>query len=129
MDHPEFRDAGPGPIALAAVFAAQSQFSRSDPSFGGGALTCAHYWITASSDIAIGRIFFTYTDSGGRQFNYSEFAGNSAAVAVSMAHYPESRNASNAAGQFGTQVALGMAVNIVKEFWPGREREASGRRD
>jgi hypothetical protein len=149
-----------GTIALAAVFAGESQFSRSDPSFGGGVQANAHYWATAYSDLAVGnymteaifptflhqdpryfrrgsgsgwsrlgsavgQIFWTHTDSGGRQFNYSEIAGNSAAVAISMAYYPGQRNASNAAEQLGTQVAVDMAVNIAKEFWPSRERRAS----
>jgi hypothetical protein len=149
-----------GTIALAALFAGQSQFSRSDPSFGEGSLGYAHYWITAYGDLAIGnymteaifptflhqdpryfrrgygsrwsrlgsavgQIFWTHTDSGGRQFNYSEIVGNSAAVAISMAYYPANRNASDAAEQLGTQVVVDMAVNIAKEFWPSRERKAS----
>jgi hypothetical protein len=149
-----------GTIALAAAFAGESQLSRSNPSFGGGAEGYAHYWITAYSDYAIGnymteaifptllhqdpryfrrasgsgwsrlgsavgQIFWTHTDSGGRQFNYSEIAGNSAAVAISMAYYPGQRNASNAAEQLGTQIAVDMAVNIAKEFWPSRGRKAS----
>jgi len=77
---------------------------------------------------AVGQIFWTHTDSGGRQFNYSEIAGNSAAVAISMAYYPGQRNASSAAEQLGTQIAVDVAVNIVKEFWPGRERRASRKR-
>ena len=76
---------------------------------------------------AVGQIFWTRTDSGGRQFNYSEVAGNSAAVAISMAYYPGNRNASSAGEQLGTQIAVDMAVNIVKEFWPGRQRKASRR--
>ena len=149
-----------GTIALAAAFAAESQFPRSEPSFGGGAPAYAHYWITAYSDFAIGnymteaifptflhqdpryfrrgsgsgwsrpgsavgQIFWTRTDSGGRQFNYSEIAGNSAAVGISMAYYPGNRNASSAVEQLGTQIAVDMAANIVKEFWPSRERRAS----
>jgi hypothetical protein len=74
---------------------------------------------------AVGQIFWTRTDSGGHQFNYSEIAGNSAAVAISMAYYPGNRNASSAVGQLGTQIGLDMAVNIVKEFWPSRQRRAS----
>jgi len=72
---------------------------------------------------AVGQIFWTHTDSGGHQFNYSEIAGNSAAVAISMAYYPGNRNASSAATQLGAQVAVDMAVNIAKEFWPGRGRK------
>lgn len=125
-----------GTITLAAAFAGESQFSRSNPSFGGGAQAYAHYWIAAYSDFAIGnymteaifptflhqdpryfrrgsgsgwsrlgsavgQIFWTHTDSGGRQFNYSEIGGNSAAVAISMAYYPGNRNASNASEQSG----------------------------
>ena len=79
---------------------------------------------------AVGQIFWTHTDSGGRQFNYSEIAGNSTAVAISMAYYPGSRTASDALSQLGAQVGVDMAANIVKEFWPngGRKRgkHASG---
>jgi hypothetical protein len=72
----------------------------------------------------VGQIFWTHTDSGGRQFNYSEIAGNSTAVAISMAYYPGSRTASDALSQLGAQVGVDMASNIVKEFWPsgGRKR-------
>jgi hypothetical protein len=45
---------------------------------------------------AVGQIFWTHTDSGATQFNYSEIAGNSTAVAISMAYYPENRRASDA---------------------------------
>lgn len=149
-----------GTIALAATFAGQSQFSRSDPSFGEGPQAYAHYLVTAYSDLAIGnymtegvfptllhqdpryfrkgsgsrwsrlgsavgQIFWTRTDSGGREFNYSEIVGNSAAVALSMAYYPGNRNASSAAEQVGIQVAVDMATNIMKEFWPNKERRAS----
>jgi len=146
-----------GTVALAAAFGAESQFSRSQSSFGNGAGGYARYWSTAYADFAIGnlmtegvfptllhqdpryfrrgsgsgwsrlgsavgQIFWTRTDSGRKQFNYSEIAGNSAAVAVSMAYYPSSRNASDAAVQLGVQVAVDMASNIVKEFWPARLR-------
>jgi hypothetical protein len=151
-----------GTIALAAAFAGENQFSRSNPSFGEGAEGYAHYWITSYSDFAIGnymteaifptllhqdpryfrrgsgsgwarlgsavgQIFWTHTDSGGRQFNYSEIAGNATAAAISMAYYPGQRTASDAAEQLGTQVAVDMAVNIVKEFWPSRARKARKR--
>lgn len=71
---------------------------------------------------AVGEIFVTYTDSGGRQFNYSEIAGNSAAVAISMAYYPDNRRASDALSSLGVQIAVDTAANIVKEFWPERRR-------
>ena len=81
------------------------------------------------SGSAVEQSFWTHTDSGGRQFNYSEIAGNSAAVAISMAYYPGDRNASNAAEQLGTQVPEDIAVNIVKEFSPSRERKALRKSD
>jgi hypothetical protein len=72
---------------------------------------------------AVGQIFITYTDSGGKQFNFSEFGGNSAAVAISMAYYPANRHASDAASKLGLQIALDATSNILKEFWPqGRRR-------
>lgn len=74
---------------------------------------------------AVGQIFWTHTDSGGRQFNYSEVAGNATAVAISVAYYPENRDASDAVEKLGTQIAVDMAANIVKEFWPNRERKTS----
>jgi len=72
---------------------------------------------------AVGQIFWTHTDSGGHQFNYSEIAGNSTAVAISMAYYPGSRRASDAVQDLGTQVAVDMAANILKEFWPSHNRK------
>jgi hypothetical protein len=74
---------------------------------------------------AVGQIFWTRSDSGRHMFNFSEFAGNSTAVAISMSYYPGSRTAGDAATQLGTQVAVDMAANIVKEFWPSRSRKSS----
>jgi len=50
-------------------------------------------------------------------------------VAISMAYYPGGRNASNAAEQVGTQVAVDIAVNIVKEFWPSGGRKGGKHKD
>jgi hypothetical protein len=76
---------------------------------------------------AVGQIFRTRTDSGGHQFNYSEFVGNSTAVAISTAYYPADRNVSDAVSQLGIQIALDMAGNVIKEFWPNRDGKASQR--
>jgi hypothetical protein len=151
-----------GTVALAAVFGADNQLSRSEPSFGNGPGAYARYWAASYADFAIGnfmtegvfptllhqdpryfrrgsgsrwsrlgtavgQIFCTRTDSGGHQFNYSEFGGNSAAVAISMAYYPASRRASDATSQLGVQIAVDLATNIVKEFWPSREGKPSRR--
>jgi hypothetical protein len=72
---------------------------------------------------AAGQIFWTHNDSGRGQFNYSEIFGNSAAVAISMAYYPENRNAPDAISKLGTQIGVDMASNILKEFWPDLERK------
>jgi len=72
---------------------------------------------------AIGQIFWTHTDAGGTQFNYSEIAGNSAAVAISQAYYKDHRTAADGASKLGMQVGVDMAGNILKEFWPEVQRE------
>jgi hypothetical protein len=42
------------------------------------------------------QIFWTHADTGRGQFNFSEIVGNSTAVAISDAYYPENRNAPDA---------------------------------
>lgn len=74
---------------------------------------------------AVGQIFWTHTDSGGSQFNYSEVVGNSAAVAISMAYYPNSRNVGDAVEGLALQIGVDTACNIVKEFWPASPRTSS----
>jgi hypothetical protein len=71
---------------------------------------------------AMGQIFWTHKDSGGMQFNYSEILGNSTAVAISNAYYPDSRTASSAVSRLGVQVGVDMASNILKEFAPELNR-------
>ena len=77
---------------------------------------------------AMGQIFWTHTDSGGTQFNFSEIVGNSTAVAISAAYYPEGRDVTSAVSKLGSQIG----VNMLKEFWPdlhrkfSRERKATG---
>ncbi|MDQ6663845.1 MAG: hypothetical protein M3Z23_05590 [Acidobacteriota bacterium] len=72
-----------------------------------------------------GQIFFTHNDSGKTQVNYSELAGNSTAVAISMAYYPENRDAGSAISKLGNQLAVDMISNILKEFWPDLDRKFS----
>jgi hypothetical protein len=74
---------------------------------------------------AVGQIFWTHTDSGGTQFNYSEIAGNATAVAISQAYYPDSRDASSAVSKLGSQIGVDMASNVLKEFWPDLRRKFS----
>ena len=74
---------------------------------------------------AMGQIFWTHTDSGGAQFNYSEIVGNATAVAISTAYYPEGRDVSSATSKLGTQIGVDMAGNVLKEFWPDLRRKFS----
>jgi hypothetical protein len=72
---------------------------------------------------AAGQVFWTHTDAGRGQFNFSEIAGNSSAVAISIAYYPDNRTAGEAVSKLGTQLGVDMGSNILKEFWPDIERK------
>jgi hypothetical protein len=74
---------------------------------------------------AVGQIFWTHTDSGRTQFNYSEILGNSTAVAISNAYYPDNRDVGDAVEKFGLQIGVDMASNVLKEFWPDVSRKFS----
>jgi len=72
---------------------------------------------------AMAQIFWTHKDSGGTQFNYSEVIGNSTAVAISEAYYPDNRNVSDAVSRLAIQLAVDTSANVLKEFWPDVERK------
>jgi hypothetical protein len=74
---------------------------------------------------AAGQIFWTHTDSAKGQFNYSEILGNSTAVAIGNAYYPDNRTVSNGVSKLTQQLAVDMASNILKEFWPEISRKFS----
>jgi hypothetical protein len=78
---------------------------------------------------AAGQIFWTHTDSGRTQFNFAEIIGNSTAVAISNAYYPDNRTAANAVSKLGVQLGVDMAANILKEFWPDLNRKFSRNRE
>jgi hypothetical protein len=71
---------------------------------------------------AVGQIFWTHRDSGGTQFNYSEVLGNSTAVAISNAYYPDNRSAAAAISRLSTQLGIDAASNVLKEFYPDIEQ-------
>lgn len=71
---------------------------------------------------AAGQIVLTHTDSGKTQLNFSEIVGNTTAVAISNAYYPDNRNVSNNLLKLGVQIGVDMAGNILKEFSPDLER-------
>lgn len=74
---------------------------------------------------AMTQIFWTRTDSGGHQFNFSEVGGNATAVAIANAYYPDNRNAQAALSGLGVQLGIDMASNLLKEFWPDLSRKFS----
>jgi len=74
---------------------------------------------------AAGQIFWTHTDSDHTRVNVSEIIGNSTAVAISTAYYPDNRTATNAVSKLGVQLGVDMAANILKGFWPDINRKLS----
>jgi len=64
------------------------------------------------------RVFVTHTDAGAVRFNYSEWVGNSVAVALSNAYYTKSRDVEDNLDKLGLQVATDSLSNVIKEFWP-----------
>jgi hypothetical protein len=74
---------------------------------------------------AVGQIFWTHTDSGHGQFNLSEIIGNSTAVAISSAYYPDNRSAVDASTKLGVQIGVDIAANVLKEFSPELNRAFS----
>jgi hypothetical protein len=77
---------------------------------GGGKMHRAAYAAT--------RIFISRTDSGGQQFNFSEWLGNASAVAISNAYYPDTRTAGDNIERLGIACATDAFSQVMKEFWP-----------
>jgi hypothetical protein len=67
---------------------------------------------------AASRIFISRTDSGGQQFNFSEWLGNGVAVAISNAYYPDTRTVSDNIERLGIACATDAFSQVMKEFWP-----------
>jgi len=68
------------------------------------------------------QIFWTRSDSGRMQFNFSETIGASTGVAISNAYYPDNRNARDAATRLGVQIGVDIVGNVLKEFSPELNR-------
>lgn len=64
------------------------------------------------------RIFVTHTDAGTTRFNFSEWVGNSTAVAFSNVYYTKTRDVEDNVDKLGLQVATDAISNVLKEFWP-----------
>jgi len=71
---------------------------------------------------AVSRIFVAKMDSGRSTFNFSEWGGNSIAVAASNAYYPDTRNVSDNVEKLLLQCGTDALSNVLKEFWPDVKR-------
>jgi len=68
---------------------------------------------------AVSRVFVARTDKGKWDFNYSEWLGNGAAVAISNLYYPgDTRDVRDNLQKLGVQVATDAFSQVLKEFWP-----------
>lgn len=87
------------------------------------------------TEYAVSRIFWTRTDSGHGQFNYSEIVGAAIASAISTYSYhphppyhpnapyiASDRTLTNTASVWWTQVGYDTLTLVVKEFWPDIRR-------
>jgi hypothetical protein len=72
---------------------------------------------------AMGQTFWTHSNTGATQFNYSEIIGNSTAVAISNWYYRDNRDVGDAVSKLGIQLGVDTAANILKEFWPDLRRK------
>ena len=72
---------------------------------------------------AVTRVFVTHTDSGKQRFNYAEWVGNGAAVAISNTYYPDNRTVSENLTKLVTQCGTDAISQVLKEFWPDVKRK------
>src|SRR3984885_3901695 len=69
---------------------------------------------------ALSRLVVTRSDSGKREFNYSEVfgAGMAATISTYSYHPNNERDFSDVISTWGTQMGYDLATYMVKEFWP-----------
>lgn len=72
---------------------------------------------------AFTRVFVVRTDKGKWDFNYSEWLGNGATVAISDLYYPDTRTASDSVQKLGIQIGTDAFSQVMKEFWPDIKRK------
>ena len=74
---------------------------------------------------AVGRMLITRSDSGSKQFNFSEVFGAAVAAGISTyTYHPRGdQNVDNALSVWGTQIGWDAVSTVVKEFWPDIRRE------
>ncbi len=69
------------------------------------------------------RVFVTRSDSGHKEFNFSELLGNGVAAGISNAYHPRPRTFMNSVSIWGTQIAWDATSYELKEFWPDLHRK------
>jgi hypothetical protein len=74
---------------------------------------------------AISRVVITRSDSGQRQFNYSEVfgAGMAAAISTYGYHPTRQRDAGTVVSVWGSQIGWDVGTYMIKEFWPDLRRK------
>jgi hypothetical protein len=73
---------------------------------------------------ALTRVFVVRTDKGKWDFNYSEWLGNGATVALSNLYYPaDTRNVTDNVQKLGLQIGTDAISQVLKEFWPDWKRK------
>ena len=74
---------------------------------------------------ALSRLVITRSDSGSKQFNFSEIAGSAAAAFIcNYSYHPQDdQNVPNALSVWSTQVGYDAIAIVVKEFWPDIRRK------
>jgi hypothetical protein len=75
------------------------------------------------------RIFVAPTDHDHMIFNFSEWGGNSVAVAVSNIYYRDGRNWQDNAQKLLVQCGTDALSNVLKEFWPDVKRALSKKKN
>jgi hypothetical protein len=111
-----YADQAIGNMMTEAIF---PTFLREDPRYfriGTGTVWSRTYY-------AATRIFVTRTDSGRKQFNFSEVLGNATAVAISNAYYPDGRSAADSVEKLAQQLGIDAVSQVLKEFWPDIKRK------
>jgi hypothetical protein len=69
------------------------------------------------------RIFVAHDNNGKLDFNYSEWLGNAAGVAISQSYHFDDRNAASASYKLLEQCGVDAVSQVLKEFWPDVRRK------
>jgi hypothetical protein len=80
--------------------------------------------ILGRTGYSVSRIFVTRSDTGQKQFNFSEILGSAAAAGLYRAYHPASdRTTSYTLTSWWSQVGYDTISIVLKEFWPDLRRK------